>query len=192
MRQWNLCPPMGYIYNATICLPSYARQKELYSLAVCSEIWGTLLQFSHSRIMDGVATVLAQSRLSLAQPVVLSHRSQTQWCSSLENAWIINGKGLENVNLAARNGLCQECIIHSSPQRFPIAPPWPLSPHTPAAVLAVMRALSHLLPLQWHLQEIHKVPLTCQIHPFCCATAPEDAESLLTALTRPSKATQLP
>lgn len=65
---------MGYIYNATSCLPSYARQKELYSLAVCSEIWGTLLQFSHSRIMDGVAMKVP----AFLGPVVLSHRPQAQ------------------------------------------------------------------------------------------------------------------
>lgn len=49
---------------------------EFYSLAVCSKIWGTLLQVSHSRIMDRVATMLAQPQLSLAHTEVLYHRSK--------------------------------------------------------------------------------------------------------------------
>lgn len=53
-------------------------------------------------------------------------------------------------------------------------PPLPLFPHTPAALV---RALSQLLPLCWHLQEMHMLPSTCPIHPMLCATAPGNAES---------------
>lgn len=55
-----------------------------------------------------------------------------------------------------------------------MVPPLPLFPHNPAALV---RALSQLLPLHWHLQEMHMLPSTCPIHPMLCATAPANAES---------------
>lgn len=153
MKQWNLCPPVDYVYNANICFPFYARQMEFYSLVVCSQIWGTLLQLSPS------------SPWPIQWYFLTAQRQQR---SQLQNARITNGKGLEEESLITRKGLCQEHIIHSSPQRFPITPSLPpFPPLIPAAALTVLRSLSQLLLLQWHLQWIHKLPSTCQIHLLC-------------------------
>lgn len=40
-----------------------------------------------------------------------------------------------------------------------------------------MRALSQLLSLQWHVQEIRKWLSTCQMNPFCCVTSFSDSWS---------------
>ena len=103
--------------------------------------------------MDGIAMMLAQSQPSFTCTMVLSHRSKTQWCSLVENAWITNGKGLEDMSLAARKGFCQECIVHSSPQRFPILPP--LAPF-PSASLLQSSLWWELLASYCHFSDIFK------------------------------------